>query len=51
LAGNFGAVSGEKAGFKEEMRESDIFTVNKILEDLWDPAMTLLVFKKFRIIC
>ena len=34
MAGDFGAVRGEKAGFEEEMRESDVFSVNKILEDV-----------------
>jgi len=34
MAGDFGAVSGEKAGFEEEMCESDVFSVNKILKNV-----------------
>jgi hypothetical protein len=49
LTSDFGAVRGEKTGFKEEMRERDIFAMNKILEDVWDPTMIQLVYNKSEI--
>lgn len=39
MAGDFGAVNGEKAGFEEEMRESDVLSVDKILENVRDPTV------------
>lgn len=51
LAGDFGAVRGEEAGLKEEMRKGDIFGMNEVLKDVWDPTVTQLILSKDQIMC